>query len=69
MCVGMPEGTPVSIQKAYPAEMVGKLWNITAVAVGDQKEAIETMDFAARGLVKTHFRLERMDKLTEVGSC
>ena len=66
VCVGMPEGTPVGIQTAYPAEMVAKATNITAVAVGDRKEAIETLDFAARGIVKTHFRLEKMDKLSEV---
>lgn len=26
----------------------------------------ECLDFAARGIVKTHFRTEKMDKLTEV---
>ena len=66
VCVGMPEGTPVGIQTAYPATLVGKGWNITAVAVGNRKDAIDTLDFAARGLVKTHFRLEKMDHLAEV---
>jgi hypothetical protein len=27
---------------------------------------IETLDLAARGLVKTHFKTEKMDKLTDV---
>ena len=66
VCVGMPEGKPVPIEKAYPAAMVAKLQTITAVAVGDRREAIEVLDFAARGVVKTHYRLEKMDKLTEV---
>ena len=66
VCVGMPEGKPVPIEKAYPAAMVQKLQTVTAVAVGDRREAIEVLDFAARGIVKTHYRLEKMDKLTEV---
>lgn len=66
VCVGMPEGKPVAIEKAYPAAMVAKLQTITAVAVGNRREAIECLDFAARGVVKTHYRLEKMEKLTEV---
>ena len=66
VCVGMPEGKPVPVEKAYPAAMVAKLQTITAVAVGDRREAIEVLDFAARGIVKTHYRLEKMDKLSEV---
>ena len=37
VCVGMPEGEPVAIQKAYPQVMVFKQANITAVAVGDEE--------------------------------
>lgn len=36
------------------------------VAVGDRREAIETLDLAARGIIKTHFRTEKMENLTEV---
>lgn len=64
--VGMPEGEHKPIEKAYPAAMVAKLQTITAVAVGERREAIEVLDFAARGIIKTHYRLEKMDKLTEV---
>ncbi len=67
VCVGMPEGKSVPIEKSYPAAMVVKLQTITAVAVGNQRDAIEVLDFAARGIVKTHFKVEKMDKLTEVG--
>lgn len=51
--------------------MVFKQANIVGVAVGTRKDALEVLDFAARGIVKTHFRTEKMDKLTEVssGSC
>ncbi len=67
VCVGMPEGKPVAVEKAYPAAMVQKLASITAVAVGDRREAIEVLEFAARGVVKTHYRLEKMERLSEVG--
>ena len=66
VCVGMPEGEPVAIQKAYPQVMVFKQANITAVAVGTRWDAIECLDFAARGVVKVHHREEKMEKLGEV---
>ena len=34
--------------------------------MGNRREAFGTMDMAARGIVKTSFGLEKMDKLTEV---
>ena len=48
VCVGMPEGKPQAIAKAFPQIMVFKQANITAVAVGTRKDAIECLDFAAR---------------------
>ncbi|KAF2263448.1 GroES-like protein [Lojkania enalia] len=64
--VGIPEGKPVPIESAMPHVMVAKALTIVGIAVGTRKEAIETLDFAARGVVKTHYRVEKMDKLTEV---
>jgi propanol-preferring alcohol dehydrogenase len=46
--------------------MVGKALQIVGSAVGDRREAIETLEFAARGIVKTHFRVEKMEALTGV---
>ena len=66
VCVGIPEGELKPIATAYPTMMVVKELTIRGVAVGNRKDAIETLDFAARGLVKTHFRTEKMDKLTGV---
>ena len=66
VCVGMPEGVPQPIAKSFPQELVFKQANICAVAVGTRRDAIECLDFAARGIVKTHFRTEKMEKLTEV---
>ena len=69
VCVGMPEGKPEPIAKSFPQALVFKQANIAAVAVGTRKDAIEVMDFAARGIVKTHYRTEKMEKLTEVSLC
>ncbi|KAH7061544.1 chaperonin 10-like protein [Macrophomina phaseolina] len=66
VCVGIPEGAPVAIAGAVPQMLIGKALKIIGVAVGDRREAIETMDFAARGLVKTHYRTARMEELTDV---
>jgi propanol-preferring alcohol dehydrogenase len=66
VCVGIPEGDMVPIATALPQTLVAKSLKIVGSAVGDRREAIETLDFAARGVVKTHFRVEKMDKLTSV---
>lgn len=66
VCVGIPEGDFTAISTAYPQILVAKAQKIVGVAVGDRKEAIETLDFAARGIVKTHFTTCKMDELTGV---
>jgi len=66
VCVGMPEGDSKPIANAFPADLVAHEWNIRGSAVGNQREALEVLDMAARGIVKTHFRTEKMEKLTEV---
>jgi propanol-preferring alcohol dehydrogenase len=66
VCVGLPEGELKPIAKAFPSVMVVKSQSIRGSAVGDRKEAIETLEFAERGLLKTHYKVEKMDKLTEI---
>lgn len=39
---------------------------IKGSAVGNQKDALEVLDMAARGIVKTHYRIEKMEKLASV---
>lgn len=46
--------------------MVAKALTIVGVAVGNRKEAIEVLDLAARGIISTHYRTEKMDALTSV---
>jgi len=66
VCVGMPEGDPVPIAKAFPAALVGGAQSIVGSAVGTQKQALEVLELARRGLVRTHYRIEKMENLTEV---
>ncbi|KAH9826949.1 Alcohol dehydrogenase GroES-like domain [Teratosphaeria destructans] len=66
VCVGLPEGEMKAIATAYPQFLVAKAQKIVGVAVGNRKEAIETLQFAERGLVKTHFRTAKMEELTGV---
>ncbi|KAH3984085.1 hypothetical protein HBI24_055440 [Parastagonospora nodorum] len=66
VCVGIPEGDVVPMKCASPGLMVLKSLQIVGSAVGDRREAIETMDFAKRGIIKTHFRTEKMEKLTSI---
>lgn len=64
--VGIPEGEPVPIKSALPQMLVAKALSIVGVAVGDRREARECLDFAARGIVKPHYRIEKMEKLTSI---
>lgn len=49
LSVGVPEGTPEPIASAFPGRLVFKGATIASVAVGTRRDAIEVMDFAARG--------------------
>lgn len=66
VCVGLPEGDMKPIATAFPQILIAKAQSIVGVAVGNRQEALETLELASRGLVKTHYRVEKMDKLTEV---
>jgi propanol-preferring alcohol dehydrogenase len=66
VCVGVPEHNPEPIASAFPAAIVTQQLKIVGSAVGNQREALEVLDLAARGLVKTHYRTEKLEQLTEV---
>ncbi|KAI5370094.1 Putative GroES-like superfamily, alcohol dehydrogenase-like, NAD(P)-binding domain superfamily [Septoria linicola] len=66
VCVGLPEGELKAIATAFPQFLVAKAQSIVGVAVGDRKEAIETLQFAERGLVKTHFTTAKPEDLTSI---
>lgn len=62
----MPEGKPEPIGNAFPAKLVFKGATIASTAVGNRLDAIEVLDFAARGVVNTVARTEKLEKLTDV---
>jgi alcohol dehydrogenase, propanol-preferring len=66
VCVGLPEGEMKPIAKAFPSVMVTRAQKIRGVAVGDRREAIETLELAERGLLKTHFQVKKMGDLDQV---
>lgn len=66
VCVGVPEHDPQPIATATPGAILGKNITIIGSVVGTRTDAIETLDFAARGIVKAHFRTEKMEALTSV---
>lgn len=66
VAVGIPEGELEPIAHAFPGIMIAKEQSIVGTAVGTKKDAIETLELAARGVVKLSHRVEKMDKLSEV---
>lgn len=66
VCVGVPENELQPIATAYPGTLVLKHYTITGSAVGTRSDAIETLNFAARGILKSYVRTEKLDKLTDV---
>ncbi|EME88239.1 uncharacterized protein MYCFIDRAFT_184987 [Pseudocercospora fijiensis CIRAD86] len=66
VCVGLPEGELKPIATAFPQFLVARAQKIIGVAVGDRRDAIEALEFAERGLVKTHFRTAKMEELTAI---
>ncbi|KAK3369909.1 alcohol dehydrogenase [Podospora didyma] len=66
VCVGLPEGDPTPIGGAIPNVMVAQELRIVGSAVGNRRDAIETLDMAARGIVRTQCTMEPMSGLTGV---
>ena len=62
----LSQGDLKAIATAYPQFLVAKAQTIKGVAVGDRREAIETLQFAERGIVKTHFKTAKMEELTDI---
>lgn len=66
VCVGIPENEPKGIATADPGYLIKRQISVIGSSVGNRREAIETLEFAARGIIKSHVRLEKMDNLTKV---
>lgn len=66
VCAGLPEGDSVVMPGSDPTSIILRGLNITYTSVGTRRDAIEVLDFAKRGVIKSHYRLEKMDNLTNV---
>lgn len=63
VCVGMPDGELKPISNAFPMTLAVTHTQIVGSSIGSQREAVEVLALAARGLVKTHHRLEKLEGL------
>ncbi|KAI0474777.1 alcohol dehydrogenase-like protein [Xylaria cf. heliscus] len=66
VCVGMPEGEQVPIGNAFPTSIVAGQYKILGSAVGNRREAIETLEMARLGLIKMPVRTVGMGELQSV---
>jgi propanol-preferring alcohol dehydrogenase len=66
VCVGIPEGNLEPIPGAAPGPFVFGQYTLTGIAVGNRKDALETMEFAARGIIKSHYQIDKMENLTSI---
>lgn len=66
VCVGLPEGEPAPVSTAAPGSIVTGQLTITGSAVGNRRQALETLEYAARGTIRAHYEIEKMENLTSV---
>ncbi|TGJ85117.1 hypothetical protein E0Z10_g3629 [Xylaria hypoxylon] len=66
VCVGMPTGEPMPIADAFPTAMVQQGHKIVGSAVGNRREAIDTLEMATRGVIKFPIRTVGMSELQSV---
>ncbi|KAL1409925.1 hypothetical protein Q8F55_003924 [Vanrija albida] len=66
VCVGIPDGELAPIGSAAPALLIFKELTIKGSAVGNRLEAIETLDFARRGIATSKIRTAKLEDLTSV---
>ncbi|BEI80840.1 hypothetical protein CcaverHIS002_0113690 [Cutaneotrichosporon cavernicola] len=66
VCVGVPEGEMVPVASAAPPLFIFKELRLVGSAVGGRLQAIETLDFAARGVIKTHYKTAKLEDLAQV---
>lgn len=66
VCVGLPDGPKVPLPNAFPSKFITAQLSVIGTAVGNKKEAIEVLDMASRGIVKTQVTVEKMTNLADV---
>ncbi|KZT18912.1 GroES-like protein [Neolentinus lepideus HHB14362 ss-1] len=63
VAVGMP---PTDLFNIPIVIIVAKALNIIGTAIGDRQDAIEAMDIAARGKVKCHYDVSKLDSVNSI---
>lgn len=66
VCVAIPEGTPKPFASANPSVTVFGELSIVGSAVGNRKDAVATLDLAQRGVIKSRYRLAKLEELDQV---
>ncbi|KAL3482703.1 chaperonin 10-like protein [Aspergillus germanicus] len=66
VCLGVPEGEYRPIESATIPVIVSRQLSILGVKVGDRINAQEAVEMAARGVVKSHIQLRRMNELSAI---
>lgn len=66
VCVGVPEGEGKFIEGATPIGLIFRSLRMIGVAVGNRRDAIECLEMVSKGIVKVHYRLEKMENLQQV---
>jgi propanol-preferring alcohol dehydrogenase len=66
VCVGIPEGEEVVLPNATPTNFIFKQCQVLGSSVGNRLEAIQLMQMAASGKVKTHFQTKRLEDAPEI---
>lgn len=64
--VGCQEGPARPIASATPNIILFNQLNISGISVGNQKEALEVLDLAARGVIRASVNVEKMEDLESV---
>ncbi|EIM83178.1 mannitol-1-phosphate dehydrogenase MPDH1 [Stereum hirsutum FP-91666 SS1] len=63
VAVGIPTNFPLGV---YVGLLVAKSLRIVGSLLGNQQDAIEALDLVARGKVKTHVNLRKMEEINEI---
>ena len=66
VCVGIPEHTAAPIATANPGFLISNQLTISGTAVGNRQDALDVLDLAARGVLKTVIQVKKMAEMNEV---
>ncbi|TQV92604.1 alcohol dehydrogenase [Cordyceps javanica] len=64
VCVGVPEHNPEPIGGSFPAKIINSSLNIVGSIVGNNDDAAAVLALAAKGVIKCHSHVVKLDELT-----